>query len=408
MTSSKNNASFVTAVLPTSTAGDTIQALTEDQNANAMITKARGTLLQDHWWRAWVPPISPAKTKLQLLVPDQDLDRVLKLIVEHGKLHLQASGAVFSHQADNLYLGSEFRLLSSETVSNPAQNQHAMKSNLRAIFCTSSHADSDKLAKAAINAGAHGPIVYYCEGHGLRDRLGWLRITKEAEQEVLLIVADSDESDVVFDAVARAGEMHLPGRGFMYQIDLNQGMFNLPSHLSNQRFDANMQQIINAIDHLSGHTHWRDNADFNPNQGSQTNIALNQALENAITLDQVCITAMVDRDHSQQAMDLMLDAGAPGVTSSFASLLTHEETSQFANAQVNQEYAVMNSIVNQATASKVKQYIEQEAENAGLRDLCAFTVAVPKEVHYKPGKTDHRARPQRTTVAPAQHASSSA
>ena len=389
MFKSSYRVSFVTAVLPTSTAGDTLNALVEDEHVNALVAKARGTLLHEHWWKAWVPPISPTKTKVQLLVPDQDLDRVLGLIVEHGKLHMQASGAVFSHSADSAYIGTKCHLISPDQIPPPQTHRHEMKSNLHAIFCVVSHSASDKVAKAAISAGAHGPVVYFTEGHGLRDRLGWLRITKENEQEVLMIIADDSDFEVIFDAMAKAGELHLPGRGFMYSLDINKGMFNLPSRLSQQQFGANMQQIIHAIDHLSGHTHWRDQAVFKLGEDKLALEAASAKHRDVCVPDQRCLTVVVDRDSTQLAMDLLLDAGAPGLNLSYARLLGYENR-HLAHGQLDEEYAVMHCILPPHKAQVVSQAIEEHAAAAGLHDLCALNQHAPLCANYIPGKKEHR------------------
>ena len=389
MFTSSYQVSIVTAVLPTNAAGDTLTALIEDEHVNALVENARGTLLRENWLKAWVPPISPAKTMLQMLVPDQDLDRVLNLIVEHGKLHLQASGAVFSHSADSAYIGSHCHLISPEQIAPAHKNEHAMKSNLQAIYCIVSHAVSDRVAKAAINAGAHGPVVYFAEGRGLRDRLGWLRITKDSEQEVLMIIADNNDVDPIFNAIARAGELHLPGRGFMYRLAINKGMFNLPSRISHQQYDANMQQIINAIDHLSGHTHWRDQAVFNVGRDGKSSGPANSNAASAMRRDQICLTVAVDRDNSRTAMDLLLDSGAPGLSLSYARLLRHE-SQHLAHGQLDQEYAVMHSVLSQEQALAVSREVEGHADGLGLRDFCVLTQRVPVCANYVPGKKEHR------------------
>ena len=390
MFTSNHQVSLVTAVLPKTSAGDTLKALVEDEHANALVSQARGSMLRDRWWKSWVPPIRPAKSMLQLLVPDEDLDRILGLIVEHGNLHLQASGAVFSQSAESVHIGTDCHLISPDRIGQSTTAAHAMKSDLHAIFCVVSNAASDRVAKAAINAGAHGPVVYYAEGHGLRDRLGWLRFTKDQHQEVLMIVTDENDVDVIFDAIAKAAELHLPGRGFMYRLVLNKGMFNLPSRLSNHHFDANMQQIIHAIDHLAGHTHWRDQSVFNV--GGQGKGAGLKTLSktNAVSRDQVCLTIAVDRDHTKTATDLLLGSGAQGLSLSYSKLLTHESEQHLAQAHVNREYAIMHCVTNRLVSAKIATEIESQATTLGLNDFCALQQQVPATAHYQPSNIDYR------------------
>lgn len=52
--------------------------------------------------------------------------------------------------------------------------------------------------------------------------------------------------------MANTGDFDLPGRGFMCQMPVNKGLFNLPSHFDAHKHNANMQQVIGAIDHLMG------------------------------------------------------------------------------------------------------------------------------------------------------------
>lgn len=405
MFTSDHNISFVTAVLPSSAAPKTLIALTEDEHVNALVSKARGSLLREHWWKTWVPPISPAKTLVRLLVPEQDLDRVINLIAEHGNLHRQASGAVFSLSASSVHVGSKCELLTPQHERPDNLSRYQLQTNLQAIFCIVSHADSERITKAAIRAGAHGPIVQYTEGHGLRDRLGWLRITKDSEKEVLMILADHGKVDAIFAAMSKAGEFHLPGRGFLYRMPVDKGMFNLPSRSSNNQFDANMQQVINAIDHLTGHTHWRDQSVFQADVDF-TGRVRSDDLESADDhTEHCCFTIVVDRDNAHGMMDLLLSAGAPGLNLSYTKLLAEDPSEHHvAHAQVNQEYAVMRCVVNHHLASKISTAIECDAEKQGLDNMCAMTHPVTAVITYVPGNIDHRNHLLREIAKPSSQA----
>ena len=389
MTNDTHDVSFVTAILPTNSAKDVLVALTEDEHANALVSQARGSLLREDWWKAWIPSISPAKTKVQLLVPDQDLDRIVGLIVEHGRLHQQAAGAVFSLDSEQVYLGSKCQLINPNTTFPVHSDKHNLSSNLHVIFCVVGHDASDRIAKVAINAGAHGPIVYFVEGRGLRDRLGWLRITRDTEQEVLMIVVDGSDVDRIFNAIAKAGELHLPGRGFMYRLAVDKGMFNLPSRQSSHHADANMQQIINAIDHLSGHKHWRDQSAFQRDAG-KGHISTNLPHTQSYLQDRRCFTAIVERDKSEIMLELLLDNGAPGLNLSYSKLLSEDEESHLAHASVNQEYCVIRCIVEATIASQIYRGIESQSEAVGLHELCVITHQVPLVSTYNPNRTDYR------------------
>ncbi len=395
MFNSKHEISLITAVLPNQSADTVVNTLTSREVTDVLVSKARGTLLREHWWKSWVPPISPSKTMLQMVVPVHDVDRVLGLVIEEGKLDLQATGAVFSTPCESAYVGSNFHNLRTTEALNTTKDSHKLSENLSAIFCSVSHSLSDRIAKAAINAGAHGPVVYYAEGKGLRDRLGWLRITKDSEQEVLMVLADNSDVEGIFTAMAKAGEFHLPARGFMYSLPIDKGMFNLPSRIANPHYPANTQQIIHAIDHLTGHTHWRDQAVFDVGgQGKGTGLKFLEQNKTTQT-NQVCFSSVVNRDQSQQFMDLMLDSGAPGVNVSYSRFVAMgDDDYELAHANVNQEYATIRCITNQNIADLITENIETTAEQRGINDICVLAHSVPRIAKYIPGQKDHRKKPK--------------
>ena len=352
--------SVVTAILPNAASNRVAQSLVVDAGATALTWRARGTLLRDHWWARWMPPIGPVKTMLQLVVHKDEVDRIQTTIIDSGRLHQQATGAVFSTPCQNAFFGTDFRAWPSKSTSSTTSAEHGWSENLSIICCIVGQAHSERVARAAVNAGAHGPVIYLCEGRGLRDRIGWLRITKEHNQEVLLVLADDRQAPDVFAAMAKAGELDQPGRGIMYRMDIDKGMFNLPSRFSKHRHPASMQQIIHAIDQLAGHEHWRDQGVFDiGNNGRGTGLA-NLGANRSVLEDRQRFTAIAPREQLQTLTDMILDAGAPGINMTFARLIAPVETSNTANARINDEYAVLRSILE---PGQVAQLVEQRTEN---------------------------------------------
>ncbi len=389
MSSTKTTYSTVTAVLPTTRSGAVIDDVKSKPGASALMWRGRGTLLQDHWWQRWVPPISPAKTMLQMLVPDHAVSDVIDSVVTKGRLHQQATGAVFSVPCDNVCFGTEYHHWPNSSSDTADPSSFSLEQELGIIYCIVSQSRSDRVCRAAINAGAHGPIVHYCEGRGLRDRLGWLRITKEHDQEVLIVLTDRKHVDGVFEAMAKAGEFHRPGRGLMYRMPVDHGMVNLHSRISTQNYDANMQQIIRAIDHLSGHAHWRDNA-----LGEATNkSALSDSSKGGVNKalhDQKRLSAIVRRSQADVFSDLALDAGVPGLTVVQTFFSAGEEGCKVAEARVNDEYALYRCILNPKDAHRIRDVIEDTAEERGINDFCVYTNSIPRVARYVAGSKDYR------------------
>jgi nitrogen regulatory protein P-II 1 len=390
--------SAVTAIVPKATTQEVVQSTITEPGTSGFLWEARGTLLQDSWWKRYIPPISPAKTMMRLLVPNEAVSGIVNTIVEKGRLHQQATGAVFSTPCESVYFGSEFHVWPRKEDNESAIDLHNLSENLSVIYCIVGHEFSDRVAKSAVMAGAHGPIVYYSEGRGLRDRLGWLRITKEHEKEVLMVLADEVDVEEIFDAMAAAGELHLPGRGFMYRLSIHQGMFNLPSRVSHHHYDASMQQIINAIDHLNGHSHWRDQAVFEFSGGGR-GVGIDLKHEVRSMENQASLYALVTREGHEQLMDMMLDGGATGLNIHFARVTAPDQECLVAGARINAEYGLLRCITDETTAQRIAKLIELEAERQGLSDFCMSVNPVPRVATYIPGMRDYRV-PDESAIAP--------
>ncbi|MEM1263557.1 MAG: hypothetical protein AAGH76_14235 [Pseudomonadota bacterium] len=392
MFKSNQPASIVTAMLPTGVSRRVIAEVLQPAGFGALIWQARGTLLKDNWLQKYLPPISPAKKILQVLLPDNAVDSMMDAVIECANLHKQATGAVYSQPCNDVFVGKDFlNWQVSDTL--PADNsQHRFSADLSLIVCIVDRARSDRIARAAVAAGAHGPVIHLCEGRGLRDRLGWLRITKQYEKDVLWVMTPAAESDQIFQSMTQAGELHLPGRGFMYQTDIHKGLFNLPSLMSNRYYAANVQQIIRAIDHLTGHAHWRDGA--LQNIGSGAGSAGLAAPSQSILTDQYCLSAVVRRHEHPALVDLLLDNGAKGVNFTFGRLEEAQaaQTPTVAGAQIADQYGVINSVSDAATIARMAAAIEDSASAAGIDDVLAYVNPVERVATYvyQPGRRDYR------------------
>ncbi|MEL7310785.1 MAG: hypothetical protein AAFN07_04700 [Pseudomonadota bacterium] len=378
--------SQVTAVLPVNSVGAVTEALLAHPGACATTWQARGTLLREHWWQKYLPPISPAKSIVQFLAPAVETPALVGQVVEASKLHQQATGAVFSNACDRTLFGSQFREWPVQETAAASSQSHNLTDNLNIIFCTVSHHLSPKVSKAAIDAGAHGPIVYYSEGRGLRDRLGWLRITKDHEKEVLLVIAEEENAQRIFDAMAKAGEFHLPGRGFMYRLIIDRGMFHLASRVSHHHHRANMQQIIRAIDHLSGHTHWRDQAVLDVGHDARAVGIDNLPTVKPRLSNQARLSAICPRDRSEAIMDMLLDSGAPGLSLHYGQSLRKDSDGEIAHV----EYALLHSVLPADLADQLFESAHQPTTAEQLKDVCLFSHKIPEVACYVPGRKGYR------------------
>ena len=84
------------------------------------------------------------------------------------------------------------------------------------ITCIVQRGKGDAIAQAAIKAGAGGATTHFARGTGTRERLGLLGLAIVPEKEVVLVICKEDESLRIFDAVAKAGKLDVPGMGTAY------------------------------------------------------------------------------------------------------------------------------------------------------------------------------------------------
>jgi len=100
------------------------------------------------------------------------------------------------------------------------------------ITCVVQEGLGDKILEAArklgVSVGAH---VFHARGTGVRERLGMWGIAVETEKDVVSVLVSSEQRDVVFDTLFRAGELNTPGVGFMYITPLEKMATYLPENI---------------------------------------------------------------------------------------------------------------------------------------------------------------------------------
>ena len=99
------------------------------------------------------------------------------------------------------------------------------------ITCIVQRGNANVIINAARDAGATGASVHYARGTGVRERLGILGITIEAEKAVINIVVATDQIDRVFEKLYVAGKIETPGMGFMYVTPLEKAATHIPNQI---------------------------------------------------------------------------------------------------------------------------------------------------------------------------------
>ena len=382
------DASTITAIVPESCVQATLEALNQ-MGHDVMNWSARGSLKDTRWYRRFLPAFSPEKGLLRVIACNSDVDSIIQLIVETARLDRNATGAVFAQPADQLTIGGLFHTTCK--LVKPSTAQPLLKESLELIQCAVDINTTEPIARAAIDAGSHGPVINYGEGIGLRDRLGWLRITKQREKEVMSVITDRAKANQVFNAMAAAGNIDQPGNGFIYQMPIEKGLFNLPSFYSGNQQTVDMQQVISAIDQLLGHQDWRDSQSLNDGSTTQST-GINFLAQNSADEDQSrqCVTVIVDREHVEQLTDMALNAGAKGISLNYAQLHTADDKCLHKEVKLVNEYGIMRIVTSTEHASELLTTLASETQAAEIEDACLFSQPVNRMLTYI-----HKPRPER-------------
>lgn len=100
-----------------------------------------------------------------------------------------------------------------------SQNNHGeqyFRDDLDLITCVVQRGKADKVAKAALEAGADGATIFFGRGMGLRERLGLLGLAIVPEKEIIMIVSEKKKTPILFDVIVKTARLNVPGMGIAY------------------------------------------------------------------------------------------------------------------------------------------------------------------------------------------------
>lgn len=356
----RRNMSVVTLCLPRHRAPAVVKSLFSEGNIHSTyLSGARGTLIQDKWYKSLLPMLNPELEMVQLIVPDPIVDYVMHQIIKHAQLYRSGAGLVYSTPCDDVYALGNYPLWPIDEPETPAQDATlTLQENLTAIHYINQGERTAAVCRAAINAGAHGPVVQYSRGVGLRDRLGWLRITSKTIKEVVSVLVDTVEADFIFAAMAEAAQVDRPGRGVIYRMPVQKGFINMDSVYSRARHTATMQQIIRAIDEIRGNKNWRDQGIID-NETAKIIDPRNLSTPGEHDPELSRLSVIADRVSSTAIARFILRNGASGVNMNYLQLhkaVNGEEEKQ------HRDLAHVRAILTTERALKLQHTMVEDVE----------------------------------------------
>lgn len=378
--------SLITAIVPKRNSHAVTSAILNHPGRTVTVNIARGTLIKERWYQSFVPVMNPEQEVLEMLVPASEVDPVMREIVSVGRLHLAGSGAVFSIPcSETLFLPGFHQWKVADANESKSNSPIAFKHQLTGVFCVCEPQVSGSIARAAVQAGAPGPTINYCTGRGLRDKLLILRITKSAEKEFHRLVVDDCDANPVFNAMANAGHLDEPGRGFLYEVPIEKGVINLPSVVGEARHAASMQQIISAIDDLKGSSTWRAQEGIDELQSATGGFGLgfgSRLKKRRYLEDNLMLVCDTDGENVEKFTDAALSAGVPGVILGEGRLLESDVPETESGVRLTRERGFIQTVLPADKVSFVRDTMSQAAEAHQITDAAFYTYPVPKALTY--------------------------
>ncbi|MEM6574966.1 MAG: hypothetical protein AAF736_11890 [Pseudomonadota bacterium] len=379
-----NKVSVVTALLPRMSAAPVIERVFNEGDPSVLLLSARGTLIKDTWYQSFLPTISPEKTLLQFFVPDPEVDHIIEEIIDSGGIQQAGAGAVFSVPCLDFAYSEDFALWSGGQEFDDAPDaSDGLKENLTAIFCIVQAEQTDVISRAALQVGTHGPIIHYCEGRGLRDSLGWLKITKKPTKEVMIVVVDNADADAAVEAMVAAGRIDTPGRGFLYRMPVQKGLVSIASTFGGRRQPATMQQMVAAIDGLKGGTAWREQSVQQGAAAAGAGLNLFGKLRQRQSLDgQVILSCVSSRKNTETVMDALLAAGAPGANASQAKFIEADAKPNSHGVRINVERSIIHAIISEQQLDPIRDALKTCVESLEMTNVCIYSQPVSRAYTY--------------------------
>lgn len=200
------------------------------------------------------PIIDNPMALLSILVYPDIEKQVMGIIHRAAELDHPGHGSVYSEQIMVYHEASLF-YVSDRCHTDPTPEM--FYKGLTGIYCILQRGLGEPISKLLLENGVGVPTISYGTGTGLRDKLGLLKVTIPREKDILKIVVNTADVSHVIDFIIEAGNLDYPGRGFIYEFPITRGLINTRVSLGGTKQAAHIDQIIAALDKLSGGIDWR-------------------------------------------------------------------------------------------------------------------------------------------------------
>jgi nitrogen regulatory protein PII len=360
----RDDFSLVTLIIPQAKLSHCLAEIQAHWPYNAIQFDCRGTLVREHRFQLFLPTINPECEFLQFMVKDLDVTPFMGFCAEVNSLHLPGAGAVFSSKStsftSNASAVADYCEHSREQTAVDEQTNKSFKSNLYAVYALIQSGRTEQAIKAAMQAGSHGPIVYFVEGRGTRDRAGWLKITKKPYEEVVMVLVEDIDRQSVIEALVTAGRVDKLGGGVVFDMPVGQGLVNLPTSVGNRSQRSSNEQITTAIDELMGGTDWRNRRTLEALMASSEF----QGPQNHIGSKSVLLNAFLPRKYANVFLEQVLILGIPGANVTYAKRFSLSDDANDLGVHIHHELVQVRMVVSKEDSigfsTALKQFVQEQ------------------------------------------------
>jgi nitrogen regulatory protein PII len=381
--SHQQNFSVVTLIIPQSRMHDFMPVVLERWPYNVIHFDCRGTLIRENWYQMFLPMINPECEVLQFLVKDDDVETFMQFCIEVNDLHLPGAGAIFCMKCSHLITNSQKVLVDAVSIEAQATGTTKIKTNLYAIYALIQSGRTEQAIKASIQAGSHGPLVYFVEGRGTRDRAGWLKITKKPYEEVVLLLVEDIDRESIKEALVTAGRVGTLGGGVVFDMPIDRGVVNLPTSIGSKSQRSTNEQITAAIDELMGNSDWRDRR----NLESLMTKAQESSGDDGEDAQSVLLNVLLPRKYANGFLEQVLIIGIPGANVTYTKLFSGHDADE-KGVPIHHELAQIRMVVPKTKLGEYATSLQHFAEEQGYSDVTLYEQAVGQVVRYQPKVKD--------------------
>lgn len=221
------------------------------------LQSARRTLLRERRMRSrGVPPLSEELVEIaRFYVPPAGEGRAVSVLADGFGFGEPGRGSLVSRRMT--LLGVTPSSACGRPPGRTTRDRTRVSRDLAGLCCIVPRGEGTAVARVALEAGLCAPVVTFGRGVGSRGRLGLIRVTIPVEKEIVTLFLSRHDVDEAFRLMSEVMRLDRPGAGFCYWFPLESGILDTRIWVGRQPHVASMEQVIAALDGVTGDTVWR-------------------------------------------------------------------------------------------------------------------------------------------------------